>query len=141
MRILGKKLWILRTFGKKRGNLRKCLSYNLQSMFQGILMLTSTMTMVYVSSEYRSHLKCSWLYCMLQFLSMFVAVSLWPLFDNLSLKLGNLHVNQRICCHFCSHEQQCSFQFLLFPGFCLPPVLMSVLEGLSCAHKSKEVFP
>ena len=62
-------------------------------MYQGILILTCTMTKLYVSSEYRSNWKCTWLHCMLLFVSMFGAVSFWHLFDNRSLKLGNTHAN------------------------------------------------
>ena len=99
-------------------------------MYQGILILTCTMTMVCLDSEHHSHLKCTWKHCRLLFVSMYGAVSFLRLFDNLSLKLGNLHVNQWIYRHFHSHDQWCRFHFLSFPSFCLPPVLLSVMEVL-----------
>ena len=49
---------------------------------------------------------------MLVVVSISGAVSVWRLIDNLSLKLGNLHVNQWIYCHFHSHAQWCRFHLL-----------------------------
>ena len=103
-----------RTIGAKDNKFVKfCIFYilfvkqtcNLQSMCQGILILTCAMTMVCLGSEHHSHLKCTWKHCRLLFVSMYGAVSFLRLFDNLSLKLGNLHVNQWIYCHF--HSEWC----------------------------------
>ena len=89
-----------------------------------------TITMVCVIFEHHSHLKCTWLHWRLLFVSMSKPFPFGGYLINytiLSLKLGNLHVNQKI---YRSHDQSCRFHFLLFPSFCLPPALLSVLEVL-----------
>ena len=71
-------------------------SCNHQNMYQGILKLICTITVVYASSEYHFYLKCTLLHCRQLFVSMIRAVSFLQLFGSFSLKLESFHVNQWI---------------------------------------------
>ena len=54
-----------------------------ENIYQGIMKLIYTMTVVYVSSEHHFYLKCTYLHCRELFFSMFGVVSVLQLFGSL----------------------------------------------------------